>query len=684
MIGKLVRGCLLTLLLLLTGCAGPGPADQAVEQTAAAVLPLQTALPAPAHLDASGAGDPVGTARSSSNLDLELLSMPPLLDSGAATAAWSAGSLALTPVLDEPLAWAIFQATGLNADGTAIPLSIQVETDAPCWIALSDFSRHRWRVIPVAASDTFSIADGASLVSPSGKSFVALIAWQSGCTADSLLLTTNEDQSVPLLNEGAMLGVNMERIGDSARAWTFVDVFKGSRAFTSTSSGGAPDPRPLDLDAAGWVQSLQAGQAATAIFLNGQLGNYPAGQFICLYDGTGTLTAVGDISIASQTAGRIVLDYTPSGNGRCALRITATDSADYVRNIRVLFPEFESDYATQIFHPEFLAKFANFDVIRFLNWTRSNNSPLVEWNERTQPQFQTQDSVRGIAPEYLCELCNRLQADAWVNVPHLASDDYVAQYAAFLRDNLDPGLRVFVEHSNELWGGFGQGDYAQQQGLAANLSNDPYTARIRWHSQRSVQIFQIFETAFASSPERIVRVMGAAHHDPFSISEALDWQNARLETDVLATAPYIGGKLGLPANAEATKLMSIAEVIQAMDDDSVLSAQKTLANRALCDARGVAYVAYEGGQALYGQGGYETDPVLGALFSAVNRDPGMQQLYLDHHTRWFDNGGGLFVAFTYIGQYNASGCWGLFETQQQDTQLSYKYLGLLDYVASLP
>jgi hypothetical protein len=681
MIGKLTERCLLTLLLLLlAGCAGNSPAGRSGEEAATEVLPLHSTLPGLASLDALAA---TGSSRNISNLDLQLLDTAPLLDSGAATASWSSGSLELTPTGSEPLAWAIFEAGGLNADGSAIPLSVQLSVDTPCWIALSDYARGRWRIIPLAGSDTPGLTNGAELVSPSGNCHIAIIAWQTGTTCSSLLLTTNEDQSIPLLNTGAMLGVNMERIGDSARAWTFVDVFKGSRAFSSTSAGGAPDPRQLDLDANGWVQSLQPSQAATAIFLNGQFGNYPAGQFICLYDGTGTITAVGDVSISSQTAGRIVLDYAPSANGRCALRITATDSSDYIRNIRVVFPEFESDYDTQIFHPEFLAKFAAFDVIRFLNWTRSNNSPLVEWDERTQPQFQTQDSLRGISPEYIVELCNRLEADAWVNIPHLASDDYAAQYSAFLRDNLDPGLRVFVEHSNELWGGFDQGDYAEAQGLAANLSDDPYTARMRWHSQRSVQIFQIFETAFAGT-DRNVRVMGAAHHDPFSISEALDWQAAYLQTDVLATAPYIGGKLGNPANAEATKLMSISEVIQAMDDDSVLSAQKSLANKALCDARGVGYVAYEGGQALYGQGGYETDPELGALFSAVNRDPGMQQLYLDHHTRWFDNGGGLFMAFTYIGKYDASGCWGLFETQQQDTQVSYKYLGLLEYAASLP
>ncbi|MCB1220773.1 MAG: hypothetical protein H7A35_05035 [Planctomycetales bacterium] len=639
-------------------------------------------LPAPSALESVDDGilDPAG--RQASNLDLELLDGAPLIEASG-VANWSVGSLNLEPAGELDLAWAIFRASGLDSDGSAIPLSIQLETDKPGWLAISDYSRNRWRIISFSGSGGIPLANGDELVSTAGHCHVAVLAWQDGLDLTSLVLTSNQQPAEPLLNEGEMLGVNMERIGDSARAWSFVDVFKCSRAFTSTTAGGAPDARPLDLDEHGWVKSLQSGQAATAIFLNSQMGNYPAGQFICLYEGSGSILAVGDVSIASQTPGRIVLDYAPTAGGRAALRVTSTDPKDYIRGIHVVFPEYEVDYDSQIFHPDFLSKFSPFKVVRFLNWTRSNNSPLVEWEERGHLDHQTQDSNYGVAPEYICALCNRLQADAWVNIPHLASDDYVASYAQFLRDNLDPGLRVFVEHSNELWGGFAQGDYAEAQGLAAQLSDDPYTARIRWHSQRSVRIFEIFEESFAGSA-RLVRVMGAAHHDPFTLTEALDWQDAWQHVDVVATAPYIGGRLGAPANAENTKLLDIAGVIQAMDDDSVLSAGKTLANRAICDAHGVGYVAYEGGQALYGQGGYENDPVLAALFIATNRDPGMRQLYFDHHKRWHDNGGGLFMAFTYIGLYSGSGCWGIFETQQQDTQSSFKYLGLLDYDATLP
>lgn len=43
----------------------------------------------------------------------------------------------------------------------------------------------------------------------------------------------------------------------------------------------------------------------------------------------------------------------------------------------------------------------------------------------------------------------RVGANAWVNIPHKASDAFIASFAAFLRDRLRPDLKVYVEYSNE-------------------------------------------------------------------------------------------------------------------------------------------------------------------------------------------------------------------------------------------
>jgi hypothetical protein len=79
---------------------------------------------------------------------------------------------------------------------------------------------------------------------------------------------------------------------------------------------------------------------------------WPAGQYILLYDGNGTLGFTGDAAVTSSAPGRLVLQITPSSG--FYLRITKTDDADPVRNIRIVPTAYEQTYAAQVFTPKFL------------------------------------------------------------------------------------------------------------------------------------------------------------------------------------------------------------------------------------------------------------------------------------------------------------------------------------------
>ncbi len=487
--------------------------------------------------------------------------------------------------------------------------------------------------------------------------------------------------AVPLRNLGAKLGTNLEKVGPISRSWAFVDVFKASTGWSAQNSNGTPwvGP-PLTLDSLGWVASLQPGQIAVARVLQQAGGHAPSGQYIVLYDGTGTIDFGFDASLVSSTPGRAVVQITPSPSGYSRIRITATDPADPIRNVRAIMPGFESTYATQVFHPEFLARLGRFRVLRFLNWTSSNNSPLVSWSQRTRLGAATQGNAYGVAPEYLPQLANRQHADLWINIPHLADDDYVTQLATLLRDSLDADLRVFVKHSNELWGDFTQSAYASQQGLAQGLSTNSRVAAMRWHSARSVHLFSLFDAVFGSGSDRLVRVLVAMHSDTNTGVEVMDWQGASLVSDVLTTAPYYGGPLGNSMNGAAIAAMTTPQLIAALDQQSVLSHNFTLTNAANATSRGLEYVAYEGGQALYGQSGWQNDATFAATIIAANRDPAMRPLYLTHLNRWQAAGGGLFMHFNFMGAWSGAGCWGVFESMQQDSLTAYKYLGLMDYL----
>ena len=53
--------------------------------------------------------------------------------------------------------------------------------------------------------------------------------------------------------------------------------------------------------------------------------------------------------------------------------------------------------------------------------------------------------------EYAILLANEVHANAWINVPYHATDDYVTQLAQLIKSTLDPSLNVYVEFSNEVW-----------------------------------------------------------------------------------------------------------------------------------------------------------------------------------------------------------------------------------------
>ena len=60
-------------------------------------------------------------------------------------------------------------------------------------------------------------------------------------------------------------------------------------------------------------------------------------------------------------------------------------------------------------------------------------------------------------------LANASNTDLWINIPGPATDAYVAQLANLIKNGdvvngvayagLNPNLKVYVEYSNEVWGG---------------------------------------------------------------------------------------------------------------------------------------------------------------------------------------------------------------------------------------
>lgn len=305
-------------------------------------------------------------------------------------------------------------------------------------------------------------------------------------------------QGQPSSNEDSALGINLGGVTYYSTEIVFVDLFKHSQTWKSQAPGKSyGQGGPLDLTEDGWVRSLaEGGQFADSIVLSQINDRYIGGEYTCLYDGDGEINFAHGISVLRQQPGRINIQVKPDQN-LLSLRIVRTNPDNPIRNIRLILPGFEDTCDKQPFHPEFLARWAKFKVIRFMDWQRTNGSKQVSWSDRPTPNLQTQGIDSGVAPEYMIELANTLNADPWFCMPHLATDDYIRNFAQMVKKQLKPSLKVYIEYSNECWNSiFGQARYCRDKGKELALSDNDYQAQLRYYSRRAVQIFKIWEEVF--------------------------------------------------------------------------------------------------------------------------------------------------------------------------------------------
>ncbi|MBW2525667.1 MAG: hypothetical protein JRI23_15900 [Deltaproteobacteria bacterium] len=481
-------------------------------------------------------------------------------------------------------------------------------------------------------------------------------------------------------NVDSPLAINLAGVTYYSRQWTFVDQTKHGGGFGYAASPGAADEH-------GWILSGDVG-----LFLSTGLdGHYPGGAYVALYEGSAdfsTLDTIWDaqgtpmdndatLNQSQSAAGRVVLDVTPSNNGY-VLSYDNISSSDHVRNLRIMPGQFEQTHATQIFHPTFLESIERFSTLRFMDMMRTNGSDQSAWEDRPLPTDALQGTSKGVALEYLIELSNRIHANPWFNIPHLATDDYVAQFARMVRDDLDPTLQVYVEYSNEVWNsGFEQYSYAEGQGVAAGLGQGRDAAD-RFYCRRSLEIFDIFETEFAATGRQgLVRVI-ASQNSPYWALRMMDWQDPQTgvraveRADYWAVAPYFcGGPPDNPGSVDA--LLDVCEA----DIADTLANAKEIGDGAR--SYGVQLIAYEGGQHIRNDG---AGTAAQAIYDQANDAARMGELYTTYLNQWRADGGQMFALFSLISGQSVYGRWGLLLAQDDFTYP--KYAAAMSFITDNP
>lgn len=134
--------------------------------------------------------------------------------------------------------------------------------------------RHLFSLLPILALCLFYSCSGGSRISSNGggSDGGSEAETETCCKGNSGASSgeegTEADTKTCCKNVKATLGMNMERVGYSSKAWVFVDIFKMSTPFTAKHVNGTDwSGTPLALDGDGWVTSLQPNQAAVSSML---------------------------------------------------------------------------------------------------------------------------------------------------------------------------------------------------------------------------------------------------------------------------------------------------------------------------------------------------------------------------------------------------------------------------------
>ncbi len=312
---------------------------------------------------------------------------------------------------------------------------------------------------------------------------------------------SNPSQSMPL-------GINLAGISYASSEQPFLNIFKTGQGWECYNSGGSDTGESVALynnflDAGGYPTTVNPGgpysftQVGTLLLRTGgpTLGGllYPAGKYVFLYDGTGTFTFSDDFSTSpiSSTPGRIVIDVAIPTAAGTIIRITSTSAApNNAKNFRLVYsPDSTAGIgggtvvgvngigtnealmnAGEIFNPTFISRISPFKTLRFMDWMATLSNFQKNWSDRHLPAWPfyadspTNATINnnspnpdfggindGVPAEVMFSLCNKIGADGWFNMPAIATDDYVTQFATLAHSTLAGGRKAYAEYANELW-----------------------------------------------------------------------------------------------------------------------------------------------------------------------------------------------------------------------------------------
>ena len=512
------------------------------------------------------------------------------------------------------------------------------------------------------------------------------------------------------------VGINLDNVNDYTPNWMFTDVMQSSRPWFSHSFNtvtGVNDFNgggfiPVQVDANGWPTQLATwtnahGQVmqqrlGTTMF-DGLNGNYPGGQYRVEWDGTADVIFGADARETSRGVtpdghNFALLNLTPA-NGGIYLRINSMSSTDPLRDMHVWMPDYNGQsFAGQRwtpganfspFHPLYKERLDDFGIIRFMQTQETVTSDIRTWSDRRDASDSRQSSTNGsggqfangISVEHMVQLANELNADPWFNMPHMADDDFVRNFATYVRENLEPGLTAYVEWSNEIWNtapGFETAPWIADQ---IRLPENSGLTNWQFAGREAARDMNVWSDVFVGQADRIVRVAAGQATTPW-VTERIA-ENMGGSFDAISIAPYFGP--GEAQRATYSAATTVDQILNDMRGNIAFSAQMTTSHQRLADdfatrlGRDIQLLAYEGGPHLNGNGASYQN----ALFQAT-KDPRMADITRDYLR--MQNAAGLdaYVHYKLTDRDLATqyGLFGVLLGQDQPLSEAHLYRALLE------
>ena len=522
-----------------------------------------------------------------------------------------------------------------------------------------------------------------------------------------------------IYNHDSSLGINTNEVFEQDASIPFIDLFRVATPFNENIRCREKDKPCLtdakvEYDKNGWPKKLNGGKAGVFFLRNVALAALPKGNYSVLYDGEGQIEYQQNAKLVARKSGEDTIKFDARADGfmTAVAQIVKSNPSNPVKNIRIIMPggicegapytqvkrssdckdsdflDFKTHQASILFNPDYLDFMKDFGVIRFMPMSGITRNPDERWEQRPHMQEATWGGIygsRGAPLEIQIELANRLKADPWLNVPHIADDNYMRQFAKMVKKQLDPDLTPHIEYTNEAWNAnFVHNEHMQKMGIAQKIDQDALLAGYKYYAKRSVEFFDIWDDVygglFIKGQKQFVRIIGGWDTRPDISSIILAYKDTYKSTDAIAIAPYIGGNL-----KGFRESKTVADIFKLLNDKkSYRSLPKIMheleKHAKLAREFGVSLIAYEGGQGLVDWAARDYLKHPNPLFYAANRDSRMNDLYQKLYKEWRGLGADLFVAFSAPRSCNWSGCWGLKEHIRQPLDKAPKLQASLKFM----